>query len=111
VSARCRGAWGSATVLLAVGVVVMGGAVCAAQRAAVIAIDRARADLVAEAVAASVASERVRGLDADTAIARGHLLAARDGVRVVRLEERGDRIEVRVARHRAVATAAAELSW
>ena len=97
--------------LLVVGMILAGAAACAAQRAAVVAIDRARADLVAESVVASVAADRVRGLDADAAIARGRLLAVRDGVQVVRLAERGDRIEVRVTRHGITAVAGAELTW
>ena len=97
--------------LLLVGVILAIAAACAAQRAAVVVVDRARAEIVAEAVAASVASDRVRGLDADAAIARGRRLASRDGVQVVRLTERGDRIEVRVERGGSTATASVELSW
>lgn len=102
---------GSATILLMVAVILAGATALAVVRAAEVAVDRARADLVAEVVVAAVAADRIRGLDAESAIARGRILAARDGVVVVRLVEEGDRIEVRVNRHGAVAVAAAHLEW
>ena len=106
---RARGARGSATVLLMVAVILAGAAALAVGRAVVIAVDRARADLVAEVIAAAVASDRVRGLDADAAIARGRTLARADGVAVVRLEEIGDRVEVTVRRRGETGTAVARL--
>ena len=102
---------GSATVLLMVAVILAGAGALAAGRAATVAIDRARADLVAETIAAAVAADRVRGLDAETALADGRALASLDGVHVVLLVERGDRVEVRVTRHGAAGAAAAHLEW
>ena len=102
---------GSATVLLTVAVMLAGATSLAVGRAAEVAVDRAHADVVAEVVVAAVAADRIRGLDAESAIARGRILAERDGVVVVRLVEEGDRIEVRVTRHGAAAAAAAHLEW
>lgn len=110
-SGRHRRDRGSATVLLMVAVILAGATALAVGRAAEVAADRAHADLVAEVVAAAVAADRVRGLDAESAIARGRTLAARDGAVVVRLVEQGDRIEVRVTRRGEVAEAAARLEW
>ena len=97
--------------LLMVAVILAGAAALAVGRAGAIAVDRARADLVAEAVVASVAADRVRGLDADAALARGRALGASDGVVIERLVERADRIEVRVTRRGVVAEASARLEW
>jgi hypothetical protein len=94
-----------------VGVVLAGVTAGAVGRAGAIAVDRARADLVAESVVASVAADRVRGLDAAAALARGRVLARAADTTVVRLVEHGDRVEAVVSRHGERGHAVAELEW
>lgn len=97
--------------LAMVAVVVAGAMAIAAGRAAEVVTARRRAATVAESVVRAVAADRVRGLDAPAAIARGRVLAARNRVAVIRLAETGDHIDVRVAHDGAVGTARARLEW
>ena len=108
---RPSAARGSATVLAMVAVVVAGAMAVAAGRSAEVVTARRRAATVAESVVCAVAADRVRGLDAPAAIARGRALAARNGVTVTRLVETGEHLEVRVERDGAIGTARARLEW
>jgi len=102
---------GSATVLLMVAVVVAGATAIAAGRAGTTVADLARATTVAESVVTSVAADRVRGLDPVTARVRARTLARRNGATVTAIVAVGDRLEVRVARAGAVASAQVRLEW
>lgn len=97
--------------LLMVAVVIAGATAMAAGRAGSTVTARQRAGTVAESVVAGVAADRVRGLDAATAIARGRDLAARNSASVLGIVEVDGRIEVRIVRAGALGTARARLEW
>jgi len=106
---RCEA--GSAAVLLVVGVAIGAAASIAAGSAGRIAVERAHAETVSEIVVAAMASDRVSGYSQEDAEGRSRDIAERNGAKVLRLVETGERISATIEWSGSHGTSAAVLEW
>ncbi|AKL72526.1 hypothetical protein IMCC26256_11223 [Actinobacteria bacterium IMCC26256] len=106
---RCEA--GSAAVLLVVGVAFGAAASIAAGSAGRIAVERAHAETVSEIVVAAMASDRVSGYSQEEAESRSRDIALRNGAKVLRLVEIGERISATIEWSGSHGTSAAVLEW
>lgn len=106
---RCEA--GSAAVLLVVGVAIGAAASIAAGSAGRIAVERAHAETVSEIVVAAMASDRVSGYSQEEAEGRSRDIAERNGAKVLRLVETGERISATIEWSGSHGTSAAVLEW
>lgn len=102
---------GSAAVLLIVAVAIGAAASIAAGSAGRIAVERAHAETVSELVVAAMASDRVSGYSQGDAERRSREIALRNGARVLRLVEVGERISATIEWSGSQGTSAAVLEW
>ena len=102
---------GSAAVLLIVAVAIGAAASIAAGSAGRIAVERAHAETVSELVVSAMASDRVSGYSQEEAESRSRDIALRNGAKVLRLVEIGERISATIEWSGSQGTSAAVLEW
>ncbi len=102
---------GSAAVLLIVAVAIGAAASIAAGSAGRIAVERAHAETVSELVVSAMASDRVSGYSQEDAERRSREIALRNGARVLRIVEVGERISATIEWSGSQGPSAAVLEW